>query len=209
VVVTDLGGPSVASLTTAGGFERNRARRLSWCMEATTSVRRASLGTSTTESPKLGMRTPASAGERAAAGVVLLLLLPVLILLWATVRMVLGGPALIRGQRPGARAFARPVLRFRTSVDPRRLRALRSWSQRFDGAFGARLGAVMGRYGLDQMPAVWDVARHATSLRGRPDLVVSGAGLSLIPSSAAQPLAREPAASSRASVARSTSYPSS
>lgn len=156
-----------------------------------------------------GEQAPPSVLERVGAGVALALMLPLLVMLWVLVRLGLGGPAVVRDYRSGRRTFAAPVLRFRTTTSPPRFRPRAHRNGRpampRDRA-GRRFGSALGRWGLDQLPALWDVMRGRCDTADPPAVSHCTGGLRLVrDSSPSQPVSRLPSRRSAPREARPAS----
>jgi exopolysaccharide biosynthesis polyprenyl glycosylphosphotransferase len=119
--------------------------------------------------------------ERAAAVLILLLLSPLMLGLAATVRATSPGPALFRQRRVGLGGEEFTCLKFRTMVaDAEARRAeLEHLNEMRDGPLFkiskdprlTRVGAVLRRYSLDELPQLFNVVGGSMSLVGpRPPL---------------------------------------
>jgi exopolysaccharide biosynthesis polyprenyl glycosylphosphotransferase len=140
--------------------------------------------------PLLHIRAPILSGpirvckelvERVAAALLLLAIAPVMLGLAVVVRGTSPGPALFRQRRVGLDGREFTLLKFRTMVvDAERLRArLEHLNERRDGPLFkiredprvTRVGAVLRRYSLDELPQLINVLTGAMSLIGpRPPL---------------------------------------
>ncbi len=118
--------------------------------------------------------------DRVAAGVLLLLLSPLLagIALW--ILLDSGRPAILAQDRAGKDGKTFRMLKFRTMVQ----NALELAPQLTEDPFGVvendpritRVGRFLRRSGLDELPQLWNVLRGQMSLVGpRPDLVEQAA----------------------------------
>lgn len=112
------------------------------------------------------------------AGLLLLVLLPLLAVVTAGVLISLGRPVLYRQQRVGLHGRSFSMLKFRT-MEPDR----RSAQRPYDGPDRrrthktvhdprhTRLGRLLREYSLDELPQLWNVLRGDLSLVGpRPEL---------------------------------------
>lgn len=119
--------------------------------------------------------------DRIAAGLGLLVLLPLLTLIAVLIRRDSNGPVLFRQQRVGLRGEEFTVLKFRTMVvdAERRRKDLEHLNEASDGLLFkmrndpriTRVGAVLRRYSLDELPQLINVMRGDMSLVGpRPPL---------------------------------------
>jgi exopolysaccharide biosynthesis polyprenyl glycosylphosphotransferase len=134
------------------------------------------------EKPELrGMRRVAKGVlDRVGAAVVVLLLLPALIGIALTVRFTSRGPILFRQQRVGRDGRLFWMLKFRTMVDGAEgmLRELVAADEGNGVLFKirndprvTRVGRVLRRYSLDELPQLFNVLRGDMSLVGpRPPL---------------------------------------
>jgi lipopolysaccharide/colanic/teichoic acid biosynthesis glycosyltransferase len=118
--------------------------------------------------------------ERAAAALALVLLLPLLLVLVVAVRLDSGGPALFRQPRVGrgGRTFTLYKLRTMTVDAGERLAVLRPANEADGPLFKlradpriTRIGGVLRKYSLDELPQLWNVLRGEMALIGpRPAL---------------------------------------
>ena len=140
--------------------------------------------------PLLHIRAPILSGplrackglvERVAAALLLLALSPVMLVLALLVRGTSAGPAFFRQRRVGLEGREFTLLKFRTMVDDaERLRVkLEHLNERDDGPLFkiredprvTRVGAVLRRYSLDELPQLINVLTGEMSLIGpRPPL---------------------------------------
>jgi exopolysaccharide biosynthesis polyprenyl glycosylphosphotransferase len=140
--------------------------------------------------PLLHIRAPTLSGplrsfkglvDRVAAALLLLLLAPFLLGLAVLVRATSAGPALFRQRRVGLEGREFTLLKFRTMVDDaERLRVdIEHLNERGDGPLFkmrrdprvTRVGAVLRRYSLDELPQLVNVLTGDMSLIGpRPPL---------------------------------------
>lgn len=108
------------------------------------------------------------ASDPLTALLLLLLLSPLLLLLWALIRLRLGAPVLFRQERPGkdGRPFA--ILKFRTMTDARDADgALRPDAERLTA-----LGAWLRRTSLDELPELLNVLRGEMAFVGPRPLLM-------------------------------------
>jgi len=108
------------------------------------------------------------ASDPLTALLLLLLLSPLLLLLWALIRLRLGAPVLFRQERPGkdGRPFA--ILTFRTMTDARDADgALRPDAERLTA-----LGAWLRRTSLDELPELLNVLRGEMAFVGPRPLLM-------------------------------------
>jgi lipopolysaccharide/colanic/teichoic acid biosynthesis glycosyltransferase len=114
-----------------------------------------------------------SKGKRAfdvaAASLGLLLLLPLLALVAIAVRLTSRGPVVFRQKRTGWRGQVFQIFKFRTMTDsPERLSAGVTLCS--DPRI-TRIGAILRRYKMDELPQLWNVLKGEMSLVGpRPEL---------------------------------------
>ncbi|WP_051204232.1 exopolysaccharide biosynthesis polyprenyl glycosylphosphotransferase [Nocardioides sp. CF8] len=119
--------------------------------------------------------------ERLLAAVALLVLAPVLALVWLLVRRETPGPGLFRQQRVGRDGAEFTMLKFRTmSCTATEERAGLSDLNQVDGGVlfklrsdprVTRLGTILRRYSIDELPQLWNVVTGEMSLVGpRPAL---------------------------------------
>ena len=108
------------------------------------------------------------AADLVAAGVLLVLLLPVLAVIAAAVRMALGSPVLFRQMRPGL--YGRPfeLLKFRTLSDARGP----DGEMLPDAERMTRLGRWLRRTSLDELPELFNVLRGEMSFVGPRPLLI-------------------------------------
>jgi lipopolysaccharide/colanic/teichoic acid biosynthesis glycosyltransferase len=101
------------------------------------------------------------------AAALIALLWPVMVLLWALVRATMGGPALYRQERPGLGGRPFTMVKFRT------MSAARGADGRLlpDDERITRLGYLLRRTGLDELPELFNVLRGEMSLVGPRPLV--------------------------------------
>ena len=115
--------------------------------------------------------------DRVLAGVLLVLLSPVLAVVAASVRIALGAPILYRQERVGLGGRHFEVLKFRTMETDRRVADVPvATDRRLEHKAGhdprhTTLGRVLRRASLDELPQLWNVVRGDMSLVGpRPEL---------------------------------------
>ena len=124
--------------------------------------------------------------ERAAAVLILTLLSPLMLGLAAVVRATSPGPALFRQRRVGLNGTEFTCLKFRTMVEDaeQRRAELEHLNEMRDGPLFkiskdprlTRVGAVLRRYSLDELPQLFNVAGGSMSLVGpRPPLPAEAA----------------------------------
>lgn len=136
----------------------------------------------TVEEPELSgaRRLLKEAFDRISAAAALVLLLPVLLLIWVTVRLTSPGPAVFKQVRVGLRGRRFVLWKFRTmTVDAEERLATLYERNEHDGVmFKIRddpritpLGRLLRRWSLDELPQLWNVARGEMSIVGpRPPL---------------------------------------
>ena len=96
------------------------------------------------------------------SGVLLLVLLPCLVLLWALVKWKLGSPAIFRQQRPGFRGTPFTIYKFRTMTDERDS----SGNLLPDAVRMTRFGDLLRSLSLDELPELVNVLAGEMSLVG-------------------------------------------
>jgi sugar transferase EpsL len=104
----------------------------------------------------------------AVAGVVLLLLSPVIVAVAAVVLFAMGRPVLFRQQRPGLHGKPFTLLKFRTMLDA----AGPDGHPLPDAHRLTRTGAILRRTSLDELPQLWNVLRGDLSLVGPRPLLM-------------------------------------
>jgi exopolysaccharide biosynthesis polyprenyl glycosylphosphotransferase len=177
-----------------------RIRRLAWALEATgtellvsaglcgVAAGRATVALAGT-CPVLHVRPAELHGprrmvkevwERCAAALTLALLSPLVLVLLAAIRLDSRGPAIFRQTRLGRDEVPFTMLKLRTMTDgaERRVETLRAvndadgvlFKMRADPRV-TRVGELLRRYSLDELPQLWNVVRGQMSLVGpRPPL---------------------------------------
>lgn len=107
-------------------------------------------------------------GDLAIAAVALLVLSPVIALVAAAVRLVLGRPIIFRQVRPGYRGQPFTLLKFRTMRD-----AYDAAGRPLPGAERlTRFGGFLRRTSLDELPQLWNVLTGDLSLVGPRPLLM-------------------------------------
>lgn len=114
----------------------------------------------------------------AIAGLLLLVLLPVLAVMACAVKLDSPGPVLFRQKRVGQGGVEIEILKFRTMREDRRKRSLpytgperRRTHKSPDDPRVTRVGRVLRRTCLDELPQLWNVLRGDMSVVGpRPEL---------------------------------------
>jgi sugar transferase EpsL len=97
------------------------------------------------------------------AGTILLLVLtPAIAGVALAVRLLLGAPVLFRQPRPGLQGRPFTLLKFRTMTDGRDAKG--AWLP--DEQRLTRLGSILRRLSLDELPEIWNVLRGDMSLVG-------------------------------------------
>ncbi len=110
--------------------------------------------------------------------VLFVMLLPLLFVVWVSLRSTLGSGVILRQERVGRHGRTYRCIKFRTMQHCRRAsqRAFDGTERRVthkssDDPRHTRLGRVLRRYSLDEMPQLWNVIRGQMSLVGpRPEL---------------------------------------
>jgi sugar transferase EpsL len=102
----------------------------------------------------------------AAAGFVVLS--PVLLGVAVAVRLAMGRPILFRQQRPGLHGMPFEIMKFRTMIPPREGED----ASRTDAKRLTRLGRMLRRTSLDELPELWNVLRGDMSLVGPRPLLM-------------------------------------
>ncbi|WFM70020.1 sugar transferase [Halomonas sp. CKK8] len=103
-----------------------------------------------------------------AAGMLLLLLSPVLLGVALLVRLKLGSPVLFTQQRPGRHGKPFRMVKFRTMLDTRDAQGQLLPSEQRHTPFGQRLRATS----LDELPELWNVLKGDMSLVGPRPLLM-------------------------------------
>lgn len=104
----------------------------------------------------------------AIAGSVLLLASPAMLAIAAWIRFTMGSPVLFRQQRPGYKGRPFEITKFRTMRDSRGPDDIElTDTQRL-----TRLGDVLRRTGLDELPELWNVLRGEMSIVGPRPLLM-------------------------------------
>ena len=116
--------------------------------------------------------------DRTVAALLLVLLLPVLLVVAASVLVSIGRPVLFRQRRVGRDGRVFSVLKFRTMRPDRRARRTAVIEDRRQTHKSERdprhtgVGRRLRKWSLDELPQVWNVLRGDMSLVGpRPELV--------------------------------------
>jgi lipopolysaccharide/colanic/teichoic acid biosynthesis glycosyltransferase len=116
--------------------------------------------------------------DRVVAALLLILTLPVMIVVAASVRLSIGSPVLFRQRRVGRDDVAFSVLKFRTMRPDRRgerwpvIEDRRTTHKTERDPRHTGLGRRLRRWSLDELPQLWNVVRGDMSLIGpRPELV--------------------------------------
>ena len=102
------------------------------------------------------------------AGLLLLLLAPLMVILAISVRLALGKPFLFRQHRPGYRGQPFALLKFRTMLDSRD----ESGELRADAERLTRFGRWLRRTSLDELPELINVLKGEMSLVGPRPLLM-------------------------------------
>jgi sugar transferase EpsL len=94
--------------------------------------------------------------DRLVAALALLILSPLIALVALAIRMAMGSPVFFRQERPGFKGKSFALVKFRTMTT----------GEGSDEARLTRLGHVLRRTSLDEMPQLWNVLRGDLSLVG-------------------------------------------
>lgn len=102
------------------------------------------------------------------AGAGLVVLSPLLLGTAAAIALTMGRPVLFRQRRPGLHGEPFTIYKFRTMVEPR------EGQSRFlsDGARVTRLGALLRKTSIDELPELWNVLVGDMSLVGPRPLLL-------------------------------------
>ena len=199
--VVDRIGADMVAVTSCAQIDPARLRRLSWQLEGTATELVVAPGLMEVAGPRLHIRPVTGlpllhveepyltgsrrlvkgAVDRIVAGVVLVVLAPLLVGIGLTVRLTSSGPALFRQTRIGKDGRQFTMLKFRTmTVDAERVRGeLVAHNERSEGLLFkmrqdprvTRFGRVLRRYSLDELPQLVNVLAGSMSLVGpRPPL---------------------------------------
>ncbi len=103
-----------------------------------------------------------------ATSLVLILFAPVMALVGLAIRLTIGGPVLFRQVRPGYRARPFPLYKFRTMTEAYD----DNGTPRPDVERLTRLGGLLRRASLDELPQLWNVLRGDLSLVGPRPLLM-------------------------------------
>ena len=194
-------GADMVAVTSCAQIDPARLRRLSWQLEGTDTELVVAPGLMEVAGPRLHIRPVTGlpllhveepyltgsrllvkgAVDRVVAGVVLVLLSPLVVGIGLAVRLTSSGPALFRQTRIGKDGRQFTMLKFRTMVvDAERRRGeLLARNERSEGLLFkmredprvTRLGRVLRRYSLDELPQLVNVLAGSMSLVGpRPPL---------------------------------------
>jgi len=111
-------------------------------------------------------------GKRAfdilASVLTLLLVSPLLLLLWISIRILAGSPVLFRQRRPGLGGREFKIFKFRTMIDRRNA----DGQLLPDGERLTRIGSFLRRTSLDELPELWNVLRGDMSFVGPRPLLM-------------------------------------
>ena len=99
---------------------------------------------------------------------VLLALFPVMAVVTVTIRLTMGSPVLFRQTRPGYKAKPFTLYKFRTMREA----YYRDGTPRPDAERLTRLGRLLRRASLDELPQLWNVLRGDLSLVGPRPLLM-------------------------------------
>ena len=106
--------------------------------------------------------------DASVAGLLLLIFCPLLAVVWFLVRWRMGKPVIFRQQRPGWHGRPFVLHKFRTMTDARDA----SGELLPDGVRLTRLGKLLRRTSLDELPQLWNVLRGEMSLVGPRPLLM-------------------------------------
>jgi len=111
-------------------------------------------------------------GKRAfdilASVLTLLLVSPLLLLLWISIRILAGSPVLFRQRRPGLGGREFKIFKFRTMIDRRNA----DGQLLPNGERLTRIGSFLRRTSLDELPELWNVLRGDMSFVGPRPLLM-------------------------------------
>lgn len=98
------------------------------------------------------------------AGCLLALLSPLVLLLWAAIKLDSRGPFLFRQRRTGYRGREFEIYKIRTMAeDAEKVTAL---GTRGDGRYVTRVGRLLRKLKLDELPQLWNVVRGEMAIVG-------------------------------------------
>lgn len=107
---------------------------------------------------------PTSWPTRLAAACLLILLSPLVLLLWVAVKLDSPGPFLFRQKRTGFRGREFAIYKIRTMATG--AESATKLGTRTDGHYVTRVGRVLRKFKLDELPQLWNVVRGEMTIVG-------------------------------------------